>query len=966
MFTKLMYAVLAIIISANITSVATADEVFLPAMQEVESTYFIESSAFNSEAFHDWVSFKDEITGNIRKAFGTPIKYKEFGDATENNVELIADRFFSEYSSEIGIDYSNVRLTAKLYANNRWHLKYRQYYNNMEVVFSDISLTIFKNGNIMAFGAEYYDNIDVPSIPKISYQTAVQNASSNITKEKVKDILLSKPELKILPYIKGNNVSYRLVYEHQYETNGQKELFTSLVDANTGNVLWRFSNLMSSKTEFQVRGLIQEKHPTDEQVSKPFKDAIIYQKTSIKHTNKEGKVDFGEEPDFGDFATLKGKYVTVYGTGQSVTSAGIESNLIDGVMEWNDDISTFYERNLYYHTNVVHDYFKSIDPNQTFLDFPVEVSLYSGYGSPNAASGGDYIYFINVDNTNYAFAGGGSVLYHEYGHSMNRFQYMECGSDYGMINSACNEALADITSAAILDESRIGLGTTVTNRADYIRDINNTKKYPKDINSDSHKTALILSGALWDLYKMTDMKTLNNVSHYAKYEIPDDSNFGNSCIEWLVSCLIADDNDGNLANGTPHYNEIISAFDMHNIGMNLLIQSSFNHQPKLFYSKEESTYAIDFRIDIESKLLFLQDRLEIEKAEVVYSPWKGGSSSSVEAVKNSDGTFTAEIPAQEEGTILRYQINIKQANIDANIQCVSADAYKDYDLLFVGYTTTFEDDFETDKGWKVGSDADNATRGEWERAIPEEILFYSYYIFQPGNDHSEDGEYCLVTDKNGGMEDGDYYTYARGKTTVVSPKIDMSGATNPILRYFDWVATYNYSEASIGSFLYVSNNDGDTWRIIDILNGEELLWDQRYVELSKFVTEFTDNMRFKFVANGYLGPNSRDYAVLETLVDDFLIIDVPHKISVTERTEAVCKIYPNPAASYLQISNDTNINQIEIYDMMGNRVFMSSAVNSNSFSWDLSDMMGNRVANGTYYIRISDLKGSYIDKAVIR
>src|SRR5207248_7394520 len=91
-------------------------------------------------------------------------------------------------------------------------------------------------------------------------------------------------------------------------------------------------------------------------------------------------------------------------------------------------------------------------------------------------------------------------------------------------------------------------------------------KWPDDINSDIHATGLIYSGALWDMrkafiaqYGFGPAIALTNKIYVGtlrrSVDIPSS----------LIEALLEDDDDGNLANGTPHECTIRAAFGAHGL-----------------------------------------------------------------------------------------------------------------------------------------------------------------------------------------------------------------------------------------------------------------------------------------------------------------------------------------------------------------------------------------------------------------
>src|SRR5206468_11417354 len=71
-----------------------------------------------------------------------------------------------------------------------------------------------------------------------------------------------------------------------------------------------------------------------------------------------------------------------------------------------------------------------------------------------------------------------------------------------------------------------------------------------------------------DLRQSLGNTLATRLSHFAKYGVPDDPNDGVAMSEYFFETLVADDDDGNVSNGTPHFAAIDAAFDAHGIGTN--------------------------------------------------------------------------------------------------------------------------------------------------------------------------------------------------------------------------------------------------------------------------------------------------------------------------------------------------------------------------------------------------------------
>ena len=183
-------------------------------------------------------------------------------------------------------------------------------------------------------------------------------------------------------------------------------------------------------------------------------------------------------------------------------------------------------------------------------------------------------------------------------------------------------------------------------------------------------------------------------------------------------------------------------------------------------------------------------------------------------------------------------------------------------------------DYEEGQGdWIVGDSSDSATAGLWEWAVPVATFNDQGNQVQPGIDNTVDGNLCFITgngneDGNGGFDDVD-----GGKTTLLSPLFDLSSFDEIILSYWFWY-TNNIGDNG-GNDLWqvlVSNNDGSTWQNLDVTSNSTNQWSKKRFKLSDYII-FTDNMRFKFVAEDlfYDGDVGTGGSLVEAALDDFLI-----------------------------------------------------------------------------------------------
>jgi hypothetical protein len=150
-----------------------------------------------------------------------------------------------------------------------------------------------------------------------------------------------------------------------------------------------------------------------------------------------------------------------------------------------------------------------------------------------------------------------SVLHHEFGHGVQD-HILGYQGDQGM-----GEGNGDILANLLTRESHIGRGFFEGNCTSGIRNSLNTLQYPDDVVGHGvHDAGRVIVGfhwdfmmGLWDAYR-EDLGTMmaGERWHYSRvlYHPTDQP-------AQVLATFMADDDDGNLDNGTPHYDYLCIA-----------------------------------------------------------------------------------------------------------------------------------------------------------------------------------------------------------------------------------------------------------------------------------------------------------------------------------------------------------------------------------------------------------------------
>jgi len=291
------------------------------------------------------------------------------------------------------------------------------------------------------------------------------------------------------------------------------------------------------------------------------------------YTNSVGEFKVSDAPDtISSFAIgLWGRWtkvITRTGAALGVTLSGSVPNPVPMVFNPSGHVEVQTAQvNAYVHTTRVHNWLGdlSVAPsgiNYTLATYVNETS--SSLPNCNAYYGGWSIHFL--------LSGGGcrntaidTVIYHEYGHFVDDM----IG---GITNGALSEGWGDTLASYLSGQPLVGEGFFTS--GGYVRTVDNSYVYnPLDA---IHTQGQAWSGFAWDLRKnlMASQGASSGVALAENLVVPTLWANSTDIPSAVRDLAIRDDDDGNLTNGTPHFNEIVGAAMAHGVAGKLNIQTS--------------------------------------------------------------------------------------------------------------------------------------------------------------------------------------------------------------------------------------------------------------------------------------------------------------------------------------------------------------------------------------------------------
>jgi hypothetical protein len=897
---------------------------------------------FNTRHGH-WTGNVNSRTGLVHRAWGGAIPVGI--PSSEQNAGILALSFLQSESEFLQINLNELELVSSRYRGHHWFVTFKQVHGGLDVYGSLITIRISNRGNIVHFGCDYYPQIELPIIPALSGTDATLAAERDIFSTTITRI--SEPALMIFPMPEESGFVYKLAYSVDISTD-EPARWTTIVDANTGELLYRKNDLYFLTVDGYISGQIYPATPFDSLVSRPLE----YENLTVM-----GPGDLVTDPN-GFFSGLVSDLLyhslTTAFTGsfvRVVNNQGSNASHIDSVQtgdtlyfEWQASNSRNDERNSFYHVNVVHDFIKAIDP--AFIDLDMATTCNVNENSTCNA-------FWDGSSVNFFMAGGGcsntgeiaDVIYHEYGHGITDYQYRPNGSPSG----AQHEGWSDFTAATITNQPLIGRGFYSGNPDGYLRTVDNTNHYPEDWQGESHNDGLIISGALWDLREALDPRTgyCDSLFHFARYGLS--GNFQ----DYLVDMILYDDDDDNLFNLTPNWHAIMDNFALH--GIYPLDQMNISH------ILQNDVPDMPDPIPVTAVITSTFTPYNMDSMFVYYRTDRTGSFQEIplDSTGNQD-EFSALIPAQPRGTMVEYYFSVTDIS-GRTTKSPSTAPIPTYFFVIGELTTQFADSLERASGWTVGAAGDDATTGRWERVDPLGTWADGdpTFPYQPDDDHTPDpGIYCYITGQQpAGNPDNGANDVDGGKTSLTSANRTIAGYENAIVEYYRWfVSNRNVDDTFL---VLISGDNGSTWNTLELVTNTENFWKKSRFLISQILPQ-ANQIRLRFSA-----ADEGSGSIVEGGVDDFTIysfsatgIDHDSQGDIPE-TFALMGNYPNPFNGRTEIRfNLPEISDVEfsVFDITGRKVYGQSYANLDagyhSIIWDSRAADGTDFASGIYFYKI--------------
>ncbi len=453
---------------------------------------------------------------------------------------------------------------------------------------------VINNGNLILLGTEKWGDIDVVTRPSVLDDVAIDTVAAFGQPHELSGFW-DKHRLMLVPLENpgrlGRGYTYRLVWAVRASFAGDAGSWEGLVDAHSGEVI----SFQDMNHYAEAKGGVYPK--TNDGVGQDGTEQpgwpMPWMDIGTATTDTGGNYNLTGSQT----ATFYGPYVNMAdqcGTDSLTQSGGIDWGTSGGTdcttPGFGGAGNTHASRSGFYELNRIKEMARSHLPSNSWL----QGRLTANMNINNTCNA-----FWNGSTVNFYRSGGGcantgeiaAVFDHEWGHGM------DANDVVGGIASPSGEGIADIYSALRLYDSCIGrnflsspcsgngdpcLTCTGVRDIDYLqRQSGNPHTYTwsnANCGGSVHCVGGVYSEAVWSLWKRKLQSAPYNYDNNTAAEIVTrltyigagvtstwfsggPPNGGCSGTSGYMNYLAADDDDGNLNNGTPHMTAIYEAFN---------------------------------------------------------------------------------------------------------------------------------------------------------------------------------------------------------------------------------------------------------------------------------------------------------------------------------------------------------------------------------------------------------------------
>lgn len=880
--------------------------------------------------------------------FGSGVQVRAAFSSEEDAVAA-AREILRGNRSVFGADVEQLRADGAPLGYGKRSVHFQQTWRGLDVHGGRVHLVFTEAGRLFAAGSDYHAGIELDPNPSVPAAVAGEIAARDLAGYDGR-LLEGPAELIVLPVPESvTRSSYHLAWKVRVKTEEPLGVWATWVDAHDGAILWRYNEICFTDVTGTTSGQVQPGTWCNGQQP----EAMPYLRVtvgSLGQTTSDAdgnwSLPYGGSDPQPVTAALSGSYTVVNNmAGPSASFSGVAIPGIPFQVAFTNAIAQRDEMDVFHAINGVHRFYEDIDPVWPYLQ-----GFLTAYVSIEETCNA---YYWN-QTINFYQAGAGcantgeiqGVVYHEYGHGITEHILGDQGTQ------GIGEGNSDIIANYITGESIIGRGFYIDNCVTGIRNSENTLQYPEDLNGSIHHDGQIIAGFHWDSWQelqaglpAEEARLIAiNTWHWGRVHLEPRTQ-----PDQVLATFIADDDDGDLLNGTPHYGAFCVGAANHGFECpEVLIGVAFEHEPAV--SQTEPGDAI-----VRSVVWSTEGAIVPESTLVCYRVDGGPFQEVPMTPTGNPQEYAGTIPSLQMGNSVEYYLRSEDVlGNDATDPAGAPGNLWPFDIA------TIVDHFEEDSGWMINAEGtDNASSGLWNLVDPNGTYANGDPV-APENDRTPaPGVQAWITGQGsvgGTLTEMDL---DGGRTSLYSPPYDLAGSSLARLKYWRWFSNDAGPNPGQDPWTVCVRNNGGDWDTLETTTASEAAWTIRDFDLLALYGAELGTIEVKFVAADY--PPG---AIVEAGLDEFEIqTAAPGAVSDWEAPGARFALLggrPNPSRDATEVGFRLPAAarvRLSVHDVSG-RLVRSLAdgpfeAGLHRVAWDGRDASERPVPSGVYYLRMA-------------
>jgi len=798
----------------------------------------------------DWTALFDEATRTPVRFWGSGWDVNAAKLATDEGAFAIAMDILAAERQLLGdVSLSDLAPLPVDRKQGITTVSFTRTWNRLPAEDARVSLR-FKAGRFVMGQLESMPGIDLRVLePSIDSAQATADALAEMEWAASESLAVEPPNMIVYPIASAQSVEYRLAWKLELRSSAFPSHRLVYMDAGTGELLgWR------EQVRFIDGSLAAEhddRYPDNGMITSP----LGWAEASVNGQEVETDGAGGFTVDAGGTVTWTAgsRHFRVRNSGDVLAEFSGELStdgdtlvaVPDPELDESKVRRVLAQLDTHVAAHMVRDRALRIDPGFGWASTRVDATVNSDDRSCNAWFDGDINFVREADGCNNT-GRLADVVFHEYGHGFHAYSIID---GVGGFDGALSEGMGDYMAATITGDPATARGF-FKGSDDPLRDIEINRVWPEDVG-EIHQTGRIIAGALWDARKalVSTLGEQAGIDHADQLFLAIASRASDIPTAY-AEAILADDDNGNLADGTPNQCLIDDAFGIHGLGPAADDVGLF----AIAHGLLDSNAPADQGVRIEADVTLARPMCTTGEASEVRLLWSHGTDEfetlTMDAA-NGD-TWAAEIPGAPVGTEVRYRIEVYDDNGDLSGMIPRGSITDPWFATFTGEPVVlFEADFEENDGGFVHDliqgNADSEGADDWQWGVPgglsgDPLTAWSGEMIW-GNDLSPEENW------NGAYQPNVH-------NVLASPVIDVAGEHEAVyLQFRRWLTV----EDGFFDSAAVSVNGATVWTQYaggsenDASNHhEDEHWAFRSYDITDLVTGGTAQVTWELISDGGL------------------------------------------------------------------------------------------------------------------